>query len=138
MFRSKIKKIKEKLLNIVESKDEKIQPKGMKNFELKNKIIGFLTFRRLFKYTIITNSLAIAYYTLKNNDTRIDISFSRYISRKTGWITQITIPTFFRKPLFNFYCYFYNANREEILDQNFSNYKTINEFFIRKIKVKLI
>ena len=137
MFKSKLDKIREKLLNISKEKKEmEMKPKGMRSYELKNSLINFITFRRLVKYTILTNFFALGYYLFKYNDKRYDLSMSRYLSRKVGFISQLKIPVFMRKHIFNFYCYFYNVNTDDILDQNFENYKTLNEFFIRKIKVR--
>lgn len=136
MFRSKFSKIKEKLSKANSPKNS--QPKSMKNFEMKSSLLSYLTFKRLVKYTLLTNVIAMFYYLFKYNDTRYDWSFTRFVSRITGWLTQVPLPTWMRKPVFNWYCRTFGVNREEILDPNFENYKTVNEFFIRKIKVNLI
>ncbi len=87
-------------------------------------------------YTVVSNVAYIFYYLYKYNDKRKDLSMTRWLSRKVGWLTRVELPVFIRKYVFDFYCKFYNVIREDILDPNFENYKSVNDFFIRKIKVQ--
>lgn len=84
-----------------------------------------------------TNIGAALFFLIKFNDSNPDISISRFISRKTGIIGEITIPKFLRKHVYEAYMKMYNVNKEEILDQNLENYTNIKEFFTRKIDVNL-
>lgn len=137
MFKSRIQKIREMLSSISKEKhSDGINPKGMRRFELNNSILNRMTYKRLIQYTIITNTIALMYYLFKYNDKSYNLSFTRWLSRKVGWLTRVELPKFLRKHVFDIYCNFYNVNREDILDPNFENYKSVNDFFIRKIKVK--
>jgi hypothetical protein len=76
------------------------------------------------------------YYAIINyNKNNYNISFTRYISRKAGQLGEITIPQSMRGFIYRRYMKIYNVDEEEILDGDLKNYKTIKEFFIRKIKV---
>lgn len=55
------------------------------------------------------------------------------VSKLAGKIANLNIPTFLRSPIFNFYMKFYKVNHDEILEKDLKTYKSINEFFIRKI-----
>jgi hypothetical protein len=110
---------------------------NMKDEKKKNDILlNVLTSKKLFIFGMSLNVLGLAYFMSKGNDSNLDFSMSRYLSRKVGKIGDITIPTFMRKSIYSGYMKMYNINKEEILDQNLENYKTIKEFFIRKIDVK--
>ena len=85
------------------------------------------------KYLIITSVIAIVYFIVKFY--KYDVSLSRSISRKVGWLMKRTLPKFSRRIVFNLYCYFYKVNKEEIKEQNFQSYRSVNDFFVRKIKV---
>lgn len=99
-------------------------------------IANIFTSKKLVIYGLTCNIIGIAYFMGKVNDKNLDLSMSRWVSRKVGRVGDITIPTFLRKYVYTGYMKMYNINKEEILDQNLENYKTIKEFFIRKIDVR--
>jgi hypothetical protein len=139
MFKTGFQRIRDRISDINEKRKAKAAlPKGMKSLQLRDTIIGLLTLRRLVTYTVVSNVAFLFYYLYKYNDKRKDLSMTRWLSRKVGWLTRVELPVFMRKYVFDFYCKFYNVIREDILDPNFENYKSVNDFFIRKIKVKEI
>lgn len=93
------------------------------------------TMKRFMAFVVFSNIFGVAYFILKYNITNPSLSLSRYVSRKTGQVGEITIPTFMRELVYKGYIKMYSVNKEEILDQNLKNYRTIKEFFIRKIDV---
>lgn len=94
-------------------------------------VVNFLAFRKSFFFAFILNVVGLTYYAY------FRYFFTRLVSRRFGNLFAIKIPTFLRKLIFNGYCWLFNVNKEEILDKNFTNYRTVNEFFIRKIDVKI-
>ena len=93
-------------------------------------IVNFLVFRRSFIFAVILNVVGLTYYAY------FRYFFTRLVSRRFGNLFAIKIPTFLRTHVFNGYCWLFNVNKMEILDKNFKNYRTVNEFFIRKIDVR--
>jgi len=87
-------------------------------------------------FGLASNFAAFIYFLIRFNNYNFDLSPGRFISRRVGRIGDITIPSFMREKVYNMYMKIYNVNKEEILDQNLENYKTIKEFFIRKIDVR--
>jgi hypothetical protein len=137
MFKTGIQKIRDRISDISEKqKAHAALPKGMRKLKFRDNIMSLLTFKRLVMYTVVSNVAYIFYYLYKYNDKRKDLSMTRWLSRKVGWLTRVELPVFIRKYVFDFYCKFYNVIREDILDPNFENYKSVNDFFIRKIKVQ--
>jgi phosphatidylserine decarboxylase len=61
---------------------------------------------------------------------------SVHLSKVAGVVANLKLPTFLRSPIFNFYMKIYNVNYDEILEKDLKSYKTVNEFFIRKIDMK--
>ena len=112
--------------------------KTMTQSQLIQNLGKIFTFRRLLIYGMITNGIGIVYYVNKYNQHNYNISYSRIISRITGRITNITIPTFLRKSVYRFYMKLYNVNEDEILDKDLTKYRSLKDFFIREIKVKYI
>lgn len=96
-----------------------------------NKII---TLKNIFSLLIISNVAGFIIFTRKINE-QVEISFTRYLSRKIGSISNITIPSFLRNKLYGLYIQLYNVNKDEILEQDLTKYKNIKEFFIRQINV---
>jgi hypothetical protein len=105
--------------------------------QLNDSLLRLLTSKRLFIFGIVSNIIGLAYYLGKYNETNIDLSMSRYLSRKVGIIGNITIPIFMRKFVYERYMGIYNVKREEILEQDLQSYKTVKDFFIRKIDVNI-
>jgi len=93
------------------------------------------TIRRLIIYSLVSNFIGIAYYVSKYNVDSYNLSYSRFISRTTGRVMNITVPTFLRSTVYGFYMKLYNVNREEIEEQDLTKYRSLKDFFIRKIKV---
>jgi hypothetical protein len=137
MFKTGIQRIRDRISAVNEKRKAHAElPKGMRKIEFRNTIMGLFTFKRLVVFTVASNGIYLFYYLYKHNDKRKDLSMTRWLSRKVGWLTRVELPTFMRKFVFDSYCKFYNVIREDILDPNFENYKSVNDFFIRKIKVK--
>jgi hypothetical protein len=93
------------------------------------------TLKRLILFALGSNLITIFYFIPKYNDSNHNISFSRYLSKKIGQVGNIPVPKFMRRSLYRLYMKIYNVNENEILDTNLENYRTIKEFFIRKIDV---
>jgi len=72
------------------------------------------------------------------NETNLNLSISRLVSRIVGKIGDCKLPLFMRSAVLNSYVNFYKVNKDEILDQELNNYETVKDFFIREIKVILI
>lgn len=106
--------------------------------EYRKSKMGLFTFRRLWVYTLITNFVAITYYTIISNERTYSMSVSRAISKRIGWIMDLSVPTFMRKFVFGFYIWFYNVNKDDILESDLTKYRSLSEFFTRKIKVFLL
>ena len=56
------------------------------------------------------------------------------LSQLMGDLSRKKIPEFARKPIFNSYCKFYEVNIDEALESDVKQYKTLSEFFRRKLK----
>jgi len=116
---------------------------SLKNFQalakddkkLEEAIKSTISFKSTFLFFTVTNIGALIYFVLKYNESNHDISFTRYVSRLTGRIGNITIPIFLRKYVYNYYMWLYSVNKDEILDKNLENYANIKDFFTRKIDV---
>ena len=94
-----------------------------------------ITFKSSLIFFAVSNVGMLLYFVIKYNENNYDLSLTRYISRKTGSIGNITIPQWLRKYVYEGYMKMYSVDKEEILDQNLENYTTIKEFFTRKIDV---
>lgn len=103
--------------------------------ERRNFLLSKLTLKNFIVFGLVTNVLSslvlISYY----NDSYINLSLTRLISRISGRIGDWVLPSFLRSHLLNAYISLYDVNRDEILDPVLENYKTVKEFFIRQIKV---
>lgn len=88
-------------------------------------------------YVLLTNMISFCIFIKYFNKSYINLSLTRLISRITGNILAISVPIFMRKFIYNCYIKTFKVNAEEILDQRLENYKSVNEFFIRKIQVIL-
>jgi hypothetical protein len=133
---NKFKEIKKSITDLLQKKKEN-KLVFFRAIEIRNFLASQANFKRLFKWTMILNFAYFGYYLILHNEEQYNWSFTRGVSRRVGYLAQMKIPETLRNPIFNYYCKVYNVNKEEILDQNFKNYKSINEFFIRKIKVIL-
>jgi hypothetical protein len=102
---------------------------------LKQKSIQALSLKNIIVFGLVSNVAAMMYFIPKYNEDNYSISVSRYIARKVGQITNVTIPKSIRKTLYGLYIKMYNVNTDEILDKNLENYNNIKEFFIRQIDV---
>lgn len=123
MFKKKIQRIRE-LIQILKSPTDRFNF-FVSKFTLKNFII----------FGLITNVFSTIILLPIYNESYVNLSLSRFVSRTAGRIGEIKIPVFLREPIYNTYIKFYNVNHDEILDKNLKNYKTIKEFFIREIEV---
>ena len=94
-----------------------------------------ITFKSSLIFFAVSNVGMLLYFVIKYNENNYDLSLTRYISRKTGSIGNITIPQWLRKYVYEGYMKMYSVDKEEILDQNLENYTTIKDFFTRKIDV---
>jgi hypothetical protein len=94
-----------------------------------------LTLRRLVIYGLLSNTIGLAYYINKYNINNYNLSLSRLMSRITGRLMDTTVPVFLRKLVYSFYIWFYGVTRDDILEQDLTQYRCLKDFFIRKIKV---
>ncbi len=69
------------------------------------------------------------------NNSNLNLSFTRIVSRLIGKLGNCKLPLFIRSTVLNGYIKVFNVNKEEILDQELNNYETVKDFFIRKINV---
>jgi phosphatidylserine decarboxylase len=61
----------------------------------------------------------------------------RLESRLFGWISRIEIPVFLREPLIGAFARKINCDWNEAIEEDLKSYKSINEFFRRRIKPEL-
>jgi len=101
----------------------------------KNFLLSKLTLKNFIIYGMLTNIVSTIILIPIFNDSYINLSISRLVSRMIGKIGDLNIPLFMRNNVFSSYIRFYKVNRDEILDPDLNNYNTVKDFFIRKIKV---
>lgn len=101
----------------------------------KNFLLSKLTLKNFIIYGLLTNVVSTIILIPIFNDSYINLSISRLVSRMVGRIGDFHIPLFMRNNVFSSYIRFYKVNQDEILDPELQNYNTIKDFFIRKIKV---
>lgn len=58
----------------------------------------------------------------------------RLISRLWGYINQIPLPYYFRKPLFHWYSATFGCNLDELDAEDLTQYRNLSEFFRRSLK----
>jgi len=58
----------------------------------------------------------------------------RWMSRTWGSMCNMYIPELMRKPLFDTYGHWFSCNLEEAVVSDVTQYKTFNEYFVRKLK----
>lgn len=61
----------------------------------------------------------------------------KLISRMMGWITRLYLPVWLRSLIFQFYIRLFSCHRHEMLNEDLTSYRTISEFFRRRIKMEL-
>jgi hypothetical protein len=61
----------------------------------------------------------------------------KLISRVMGWITRLYIPVCLRPFIFQFYIKAFSCHAHEMYNEDLKSYRTISEFFRRKIKMEL-
>jgi len=61
----------------------------------------------------------------------------RSLSKAIVAFTHLPIPVLMRKKVFGLFIKIFKVNKDEVLDQNLSNYRSLNEFFTRKINLEL-
>lgn len=61
----------------------------------------------------------------------------KLISRVMGWITRLYLPEWLRPFIFRFYIKAFSCNAHEMYNEDLKSYRTISEFFRRKIKMEL-
>lgn len=88
-----------------------------------------------FENIIICGMLGALFIYPIFNETNLNLSISRIVSRLVGKIGDFRLPLFMRSTVLNSYINFYKVNREEISDPELNNYETVKDFFIRKINV---
>ena len=105
-------------------------PRDRKEF-----LLSKLTFKNFLIFGIITNIGTTLLFLPVYNETYINLSISRLISRFSGKIGNTQIPSILREKVYNFYSYFYGVNKSEIVEKDLKNFKSIKDFFIREIDV---
>jgi hypothetical protein len=61
----------------------------------------------------------------------------KLISRIMGWITRLYLPVWLRPFIFRFYIKAFSCHADEMYNEDLKSYRTISEFFRRKIKMEL-
>lgn len=61
----------------------------------------------------------------------------KWISRLMGWITRLYLPVFLRAWIFRFYIKAFACQAHEMFNEDLNSYRTISDFFRRKIKMDL-
>jgi hypothetical protein len=61
----------------------------------------------------------------------------KLVSRVMGWITRLYLPVWLRPLIFKFYIKIFSCHAHEMLNEDLKSYRTISEFFRRKIKMEL-
>ena len=61
----------------------------------------------------------------------------KLISRIMGWITRLYLPVWLRALIFRFYIKAFSCHAHEMFNEDLTSYRTISEFFRRKIKMNL-
>jgi hypothetical protein len=99
-------------------------------------LLSKLTFKNFLIFGILTNIGTTLIFLPFYNETYINLSISRLISRFSGKIGNTQIPSILREHIYNFYSYFYGVIKSEIKEKELKNFKSIKDFFIREIDVK--
>ncbi|CAF3968300.1 unnamed protein product [Adineta steineri] len=61
----------------------------------------------------------------------------KLISRIVGWLTRLYLPIWLRPFVFRFYIKVFSCHAHEMFNEDLKSYRTISEFFRRKIKMEL-
>ena len=61
----------------------------------------------------------------------------KLISRIMGWITRLYLPVWLRTLVFTFYIKIFSCHAHEMLNEDLKSYRTISDFFRRRIKMDL-
>ncbi|CAF0861589.1 unnamed protein product [Didymodactylos carnosus] len=61
----------------------------------------------------------------------------KLVSRVFGWLSRLYLPVWLRPLCFKFYIKLFKCRTEEMFNEDLTSYKTISEFFRRKIKLNL-
>lgn len=61
----------------------------------------------------------------------------KLISRIMGWISRLYLPVWMRPLIFTFYIKIFSCHAHEMFNEDLKSYRTISEFFRRKIKMNL-
>ena len=61
----------------------------------------------------------------------------KLISRVMGWVTRLYLPVWLRPWIFRFYIKAFSCQAHEMYNEDLTSYRTISEFFRRKIKTSL-
>jgi len=61
----------------------------------------------------------------------------KLISRVMGWISRLYLPVWLRSFIFRFYIKVFSCHAHEMYNEDLKSYRTISEFFRRKIKMEL-
>ncbi|CAI2368306.1 unnamed protein product [Moneuplotes crassus] len=108
--------------NIFKDPIKKVQLKH----ETRNNLFSYQRNKRLFIVgTILT--VAPIFYMKRPDPWRL-------VSRFTGWFASLNLPQFVLLPILKMYISVYKINTDEILIEDLKEYKSISQFFIRKLK----
>jgi hypothetical protein len=91
--------------------------------------------KMLFQKLLFGGILCVAFLYPFFNNTNLNLSITRIVSRLVGKVGDCKLPMFIRSTVLNGYIKVFNVNKEEIMDQELNNYETVKDFFIRKINV---
>ena len=103
--------------------------KSKSRLSLKDHVL--LNVKKYLAYSIFLSTMSIIY--IFSTTKRIKDKVSVKTSSMAGKIMDLYIPVSLRKIIYKAYIKKFKVNQEDILEKDLTQYKTLNEFFIRKI-----
>lgn len=92
----------------------------------KNIFIRAVTSGKMFTFTMSAYLLGIYLHARKDQNTRYKVSFSRHISRMTGHLCNLTIPSPMRSPIYKAFGKVYGVNFDDILVEDLQEFRNFN------------
>lgn len=80
-------------------------------------------------------SLYSIYKVLKQYESlKYTVSFTRLVSRLTGYFCSLNLPKPLRYVLYGLFAWNYDINMDEVEEPDFGHYETFTKFFTRRLK----
>lgn len=99
--------------------------------------MGVMNLRTLGIY-MCGSYILLTYYVLSgDSDYRYQLSYSRKISRLSGYMSQVSIPEVMRVPIYSIYGYIYKVNKDE-MEQDLREFRNFSEYFTRRVRKRVI